>query len=145
MGPGDHLGGLARVSALRTASGRTAQDETGLPADRRGRLDLGAQHDVHDAGLGLEAADDRTLELSYRLKIDIVPTLLRRDRGTEAERAIADARAGIARELHDVVAHNVSVMTVQAGVPLHTVQERAADADLIAVWMNPRLRRQQGD
>jgi signal transduction histidine kinase len=39
---------------------------------------------------------------------------LEREREAEARRAVAEEQARIARELHDVLAHNVSVMVVQA-------------------------------
>lgn len=41
-----------------------------------------------------------------------------------AEQAVADERSRIARELHDVVAHAMSVITVQAGVGGHLLSSR---------------------
>ena len=56
---------------------------------------------------------------------------LERERDAQAQIATAAERARIARELHDVIAHNVSVMVVQAdgaSYALHTEPERAAQA-----------------
>lgn len=47
-----------------------------------------------------------------------------RDREREAARRVHEERVRIARELHDIVAHTVTAMTVQAGVALDALDAR---------------------
>ena len=57
-----------------------------------------------------------------------------------AQRSVAEERLQIARELHDVVAHSLSVIAVQSGVGRHVIDEQPAEAKkaLAAVEMTSR-------
>jgi signal transduction histidine kinase len=76
-------------------------------------------------GVALGTRTEQAREL--RLRVDAAE----RERAIAAERATSEERSRIARELHDVVAHSVSVMVVQAsGVRrlLRDDQEREREA-----------------
>jgi|HubBroStandDraft_6_1064221.scaffolds.fasta_scaffold08777_4 signal transduction histidine kinase len=45
-----------------------------------------------------------------------------------AERAVVEERMGIARELHDVIAHSLSVIAIQSGVGRHVIDSQPDEA-----------------
>ncbi|MBB4791847.1 sensor histidine kinase [Streptomyces nodosus] len=81
------------------------------------------------AALGLRTWKHRSDEGRTRL------SALEREQAEALRRAVEHERARIARELHDVVTHNVSVMVIQAGAArkiMKTAPEQAGEA-LLAV------------
>jgi signal transduction histidine kinase len=58
--------------------------------------------------------DNLRVRRAYTRELEDRAADLERERGEKADQAVAEERARIARELHDVVAHYVSVMVVQA-------------------------------
>ena len=77
--------------------------------------------------VGLRERSLRTSELEERAD------LLERDREERARVAVAEERARIARELHDVVAHSVSVIAVQTGSLRRRLRhDRPAEAEELA-------------
>ncbi|MBB4742091.1 signal transduction histidine kinase [Actinoplanes octamycinicus] len=72
---------------------------------------------------------------SVRTRRDYIAVLTERaqraeqTREQEARRRVAEERLRIARELHDVVAHHIAVINVQAGVAGHLIREQPAVAE----------------
>jgi signal transduction histidine kinase len=68
-------------------------------------------------GRALRGRGQRTAELEQRA------AQLEADQQAQARAAVAAERARIARELHDVIAHSVSVMVIQAGAAEQLLEE----------------------
>jgi signal transduction histidine kinase len=64
----------------------------------------------------------------YNHELEARAAALERERDEEARRVLADERLRIAQELHDVVAHSMGVIAVQAGVGAHVIDQDPAEA-----------------
>ena len=74
------------------------------------------------AGWNLRRRRARWTELRARAE------RLEREREEEARRAVTEERLRIARELHDVIAHSMSVIAVQSAVGNHVIDTQLAEA-----------------
>jgi signal transduction histidine kinase len=102
---------LARTEALRAGG-------VAIAASTVAALALRNWHGALSDLIGLVAAwvigDNLGTRRAYMRALEERADRLEREQESERARAVAEEQARIARELHDVVAHSVSVMVVQA-------------------------------
>ncbi len=64
----------------------------------------------------------------YSEQLEARADALEKERDEGSKRAVAEERLRIAQELHDVVAHSMGVIAVQAGVGAHVIESDPAEA-----------------
>jgi signal transduction histidine kinase len=79
-------------------------------------------------GAAFFLGDLQKRRLAYMAKLEALNAQLATEQELRSRWAVAEERARIARELHDVVAHSVSVMVVQAGAARRTLATSPAQA-----------------
>jgi signal transduction histidine kinase len=95
-----------RQSALATAAAIAVMAPASVRASDYLRLVV--------VGAGWVVGDNLRTRRAYMRELEEKAERLEREREANIQRAAAEEQARISRELHDVIAHNVSVMTVQA-------------------------------
>ena len=80
------------------------------------------------AGTAMAAGDAIRSRRAYAAAIAERAQRAEETREEEAKRRVAEERMRIARELHDVVAHQIALANVQAGVAAHVMDRRPDQA-----------------
>ncbi|MCO5990285.1 sensor histidine kinase [Actinoallomurus spadix] len=108
-------GGAVVAGAVLTAGAVLYSGLTALPAALAVTQSVLAVAVIWVFGAGARRLTERNARLAE------LTALLRAEQEERARRAVMDERVRIARELHDVVAHHMSVVSVQAGLARYVV------------------------
>jgi signal transduction histidine kinase len=79
-------------------------------------------------GLAVAAGDAARSRRAYIAEVEGRARRAERNREQEATRRVAEERLRIARDLHDVLGHQIALINVQAGVADHVLDEQPAYA-----------------
>lgn len=113
------------IGAGAVVIGLTVVGVLGIPGESRVGLALSIPATFAAAYLFGSTMRNRRL---YGEQLDARASALERQRNEETRRALAEERLRIAQELHDVVAHSMGVIAVQAGVGAHVIDSEPGEA-----------------
>jgi signal transduction histidine kinase len=152
-----YVGALVQFGLLHLYSDRVPCDQVAEPARQKacyqGEVPFNAANQINWVtflfvavfiaglvGLAWVAGDSMRYRREYYVRLEDRAQRLERERDAQAQIATAAERARIARELHDVVAHNVSVMVVQADGATYAMDQdpEAARKALMAIAQTGR-------